>query len=65
MPTRRWAGIYWGFLEPFRMNDYIYTQLATSRDGIHFVRPALRTKLIEFGVEALRDPGLRNVTASR
>ena len=55
MPTRRWAGIYWGFLEPFRMNDYIYTQLATSRDGIHFTRPALRDKLIEFGDEGTWD----------
>ena len=39
MPTRHWAGIYWGFLEPFRMNDFIYTELALSRDGIHFIRP--------------------------
>ncbi len=48
MPTRRWAGIYWGFLEPFRMNDFIYTQLALSRDGIHFTRPPDRSKLIEY-----------------
>jgi hypothetical protein len=38
MPTRRYAGLYWGFLEPFRMNDFIYTELATSRDGFHFNR---------------------------
>lgn len=55
MPTRHWAGIYWGFLEPFRMNDFIYTQLATSRDGIHFARPPMRTKLIEFGEEGSWD----------
>ena len=38
MPTRYHAGIYWGFLEPFRMNDFVYTELVTSHDGIHFDR---------------------------
>ena len=55
MPTRHWAGIYWGFLEPFRMNDFIYTQLALSRDGVHFVRPPDRSKLIEYGPDGSWD----------
>ncbi len=38
MPTRHFAGVYWSFLEPFRMNDFIYTELVTSRDGFHFDR---------------------------
>ncbi|MCH7727668.1 MAG: hypothetical protein IH991_14475, partial [Planctomycetes bacterium] len=55
MPTRRWAGIYWGFLEPFRMNDFIYTQLAISRDGINFLRPPDRSKLIVYGKQGAWD----------
>lgn len=49
MPTRYQAGIYWGFLEPFRMNDFVYTELVTSRDGIHFDRLPGRPKLIDYG----------------
>ncbi len=55
MPTRHWAGVYWGFLEPFRMNDFIYTELALSRDGINFIRPPDRAKLIEYGDEGSWD----------
>ncbi len=55
MPTRYHAGVYWGFLEPFRMNDFIHTELAFSRDGIHFVRHPERTKLIEYGQEGTWD----------
>ncbi len=55
MPTRRWAGIYWGFLEPFRMNDFIYTELAWSRDGVHFERHPDRLKMIEYGAEGTWD----------
>lgn len=38
MPTRHYAGVYWGFLEPFRMNDFISAELTTSRDGFSFDR---------------------------
>ena len=38
MPTRHYANVYWGFLETFRMNDFIYTELVTSRDGFRFDR---------------------------
>lgn len=55
MPTRWHAGVYWGFLEPFRMNDFIYTELVTSRDGIHFQRFGGRPKLLEFGPEGSWD----------
>lgn len=55
MPTCYRAGIYWGFLELFRMNDFIYTELATSRDGIHFDRFPGRPKLIEYGPEGAWD----------
>ncbi len=51
MPTRYYAGIYWGFLEPFRMNDFIHSELAWSRDGFHFERLSGRPKLIEYGAE--------------
>jgi len=55
MPTRYFAGIYWGFLEPFRMNDYIYTELAVSRDSVHFLRLPGRPKMIEYGPEGSWD----------
>lgn len=55
MPTRYHDGIYWGFLEPFRLNDYIYTELAWSRDGVHFQRLPDRPKMIEFGEEGTWD----------
>ncbi len=55
MPTRYYSGIYWGFLEPFRMNDFIYTELAWSRDGIQFDRLPGRPKLIEYGPEGSWD----------
>lgn len=55
MPTRFYAGIYWGFLEPFRMNDFIHTELVFSRDGIHFDRLPDRPKLIEYGPEGSWD----------
>ena len=55
MPTRFHDGIYWGFLEPFRLNDYVYTELAWSRDGVHFQRLPDRPKLIPFGEEGTWD----------
>lgn len=55
MPTKYFAGIYWGFLEPFRMNDFIYTELVTSRDGVHFDRLPRRPKLIEYGPDGSWD----------
>jgi hypothetical protein len=55
MPSRYWAGIYQGFLEPFRMNDFIYTELTLSRDGFHFARLPKRPKLIEYGPDGSWD----------
>jgi hypothetical protein len=55
MPVHRWAGIYWGFLQSFRMNDYIHNQLAWSRDGVHFERMPTRPKVIEYGPDGTWD----------
>jgi hypothetical protein len=55
MPTRYHAGIYWGFLQHFRLNDYIFTELVVSRDGMSFDRLPGRPKLIEFGPEGAWD----------
>lgn len=55
MPTRYHAGVYWGFLEPFRMNDFIHTEMVVSRDGVHFDRLPGRPKLIEYGHEGSWD----------
>ncbi len=49
MPTVYRHGIYWGFLEPFRMNDLIQTELAVSRNGINFHRFAGRLPIIPYG----------------
>jgi hypothetical protein len=49
MPTTIHGGVYYGFLWPFRWNDRIHTELAWSRDGIHFERHPLRPKLIDYG----------------
>ena len=55
MPARYYGGVFWGFLEPFRMNDFVHTEIAASRDGEHFIRPHGRTKLIEYGEEGAWD----------
>lgn len=55
MPVRYWAGIYWGFVQVFRMNDYMHVQLAWSRDGINFDRLPLRPKLVEYGPDGSWD----------
>jgi hypothetical protein len=49
MPTTEYAGIFFGFVWPFRWNDRIHTELAWSRDGIHFDRHPLRPRLIDYG----------------
>jgi ubiquinone/menaquinone biosynthesis C-methylase UbiE len=58
MPTRYHAGIYWGFLWPFKMNTDIHTELAWSRDGFQFHRLPGRPKLIERGPEGSWDDGM-------
>jgi hypothetical protein len=55
MPTRHRYGIYWGFLEPFRMNDFIQTELAVSRDGFHFERFGGRKPIIPYGEDGSWD----------
>jgi len=58
MPTHYHAGIYWGFLWVFRMNDPIHTELVTSRDGIHWDRLPKRSALIPLGEEGAWDDGM-------
>ncbi|MDP6443593.1 MAG: hypothetical protein QGG36_19095 [Pirellulaceae bacterium] len=58
MPTRYHAGIYWGFLWPFKMNTDIHTELAWSRDGFQFHRLPGRPQLIERGPEGSWDDGM-------
>jgi len=49
MPTRVYAGVFFGFLWPFRWNDRIHTELAWSRDGVHFERHPLRPRVVDYG----------------
>jgi hypothetical protein len=51
MPARVHGGVFFGFLWPFRWNDRIHTELAWSRDGIHFERHPLRPRLVDYGPE--------------
>ena len=47
----RYAGIYWGFLQPFTWNTTIHSQLGFSRDGIDFQRLPTRPNFIELGAD--------------
>ena len=58
MPVHHNAGIYWGFLWVFRMNDPIHTELVTSRDGLHWKRSPDRDPLIPLGAEGQWDDGM-------
>lgn len=58
MPMHHYAGIYWGFLWVFRMNDPIHTELVTSRDSIHWKRAPKRVPLIPRGPEGNWDDGM-------
>lgn len=60
MPTRYHAGIYWGFLEPYRYRSgaTIDTQLAISRNGRVFERFPGRPRLIELGPKDSWDSGM-------
>ena len=58
MPVRYHAGIYWGFLWPFKMNSDIDTELAWSRDGMQFHRLPSRPKFIERGKAGVWDDGM-------
>jgi hypothetical protein len=58
MPVHHYAGIYWGFLWVFRMNDPIHTELVTSRDGIHWKRSPKRVPLIPLGEPQAWDDGM-------
>lgn len=55
MPTCYRHGVYWGFLEPFRMNDFIQSELAVSRDGFRFERFAERKPIIPYGEDGSWD----------
>ena len=58
MPTHYHAGIYWGFLWVFQMNDPIYTEMVTSRDGVHWERLPARPALIPRGEDGAWDDGM-------
>lgn len=58
MPTRYYAGIYWGFLWSYRHQQDIYVSLAFSRDSKQFQRPADRGRLIDLGDEGSWDGGM-------
>lgn len=58
MPVRFHAGIYWGFLWPYKPDTFLHTELSFSRDGIRFDRLPSRPKLIERGPKGSWDYGM-------
>lgn len=58
MPTRYYAGIYWGFLWPYQHQGDIYTELAFSRDGETFRRLPGRPRLLDLGPVDSWDDGM-------
>jgi hypothetical protein len=58
MPVKYHAGIFWGFLWTFKMNDQIIPELAFSRDGVRFDRLPSRPRMIELGPEGSWDDGM-------
>ncbi len=59
MPVRYHAGIYWGFVWPYRLEaGLIETQLAISRNGRVFERLPFRPTLIGLGPESAWDDGM-------
>lgn len=58
MSVRWHAGIYWGFLWPFKLNTDIVTELAWSRDGWNWHRFPTRPRLLELGPEGAWDDGM-------
>jgi len=58
MPVRYHAGVYFGFVWPFKMNTDIHTELAWSRDGVRFERLSDRPKFIAQGPQGAWDDGM-------
>lgn len=49
LTAQRYGNIYWGFLQPFKWNTEVISELAFSRDGADFGRLPVRTELIPLG----------------
>ena len=58
MPTRIYGDTYIGFLWSYQHQQDITVGLATSRDGMHFQRPADRVRFIDVGEEGSWDGGM-------
>ena len=58
MPTRLYAGIYWGLLWSYQHQEDIFVSLAFSRDSHRFERPADRPRFLEPGAEGDWDGGM-------
>lgn len=59
MPTRYYAGLFFGMLWPFSpVDDHVLTELAFSRDGRDFRRSVERNQFIELGQAGDWDKGM-------
>ncbi len=58
MTAQLYGGIYWGFIEQFKWNTDIQSELAFSRDGIDFDRLPTRPRLIPLGRDGTWDDGM-------
>ncbi len=58
MPTVNRHGIYWGFLQCFMLNDFIHTEVVTSRDGRNWTRLHDRPPIIDYGADGTWDDNM-------
>jgi hypothetical protein len=58
MSAKRYAGIHWGFVWPFKLNTDIVTELTWSRDGWNWQRFPTRPRVFELGAEGSWDDGM-------
>ncbi len=58
MTVKRYAGIHFGFVWPFKLNSDIVTELAWSRDGWQWQRFPTRPRMLELGPEGAWDDGM-------
>jgi len=58
MPVHRHAGVFWGAVWTFRMNDLIVPELAFSRNGVRFERLPTRPVMIPLGKKGAWDDAM-------
>ena len=58
MNAKRYAGVFFGFVWPFKLNTDIVTELTWSRDGWNWQRFPTRPRVFELGADGAWDDGM-------